>query len=48
MLSEQYNEIMRNAYMGNKLNGIIPCIGVFEFLKKLKEAEPYNSEDIDK
>ena len=46
MLSEQYNEIMRNAYMGNKLNGIIPCIGVFEFLKKLKEAEPYNSENV--
>ena len=37
MLAEQYNEIMRNAYMGDKLNGIIPCMGIFEFLKKLKE-----------
>lgn len=39
MLAEQYNEIMRNAYMGDKLNGIIPCMGIFEFLKKLKEMD---------
>jgi hypothetical protein len=37
MLAEQYNDIMRNAYMGDKLNGIIPCMGIFEFLEKLKE-----------
>jgi hypothetical protein len=30
---------MRNAYMGNKLDGIIPHIGFFEFLQELnKEA----------
>lgn len=36
-LAQQYNEIMRNAYMGDKLNGVIPCMGIFEFLNKLKE-----------
>ena len=36
VLAEQYNDIMRNAYMGNKLNGIIPCMGIYEFLDKLK------------
>lgn len=44
MLSEQYNEVMRNAYMGDKLNGIIPCIGIFEFLNKL---ENYRDEEVD-
>ena len=39
ILSQHYNEAMRNAYMGNKLDGIIPCIGIFEFLDKLKENE---------
>lgn len=38
ILSEQYNDIMRNAYMGNKLAGIIPCMGIFEFLDKLKNT----------
>lgn len=38
MLAEHYNDVMRNAYMGDKLNGIIPCMGIFEFLNKLKEA----------
>ena len=37
ILSEQYNDIMRNAYMGNKLAGIIPCMSIHEFLDKLKE-----------
>lgn len=36
MLAQHYNEIMRNAYMGDKLNGIIPCMSIFEFLNKLK------------
>lgn len=36
ILAEHYNDVMQNAYMGNKLNGIIPCIGIFEFLDKLK------------
>lgn len=36
ILAEHYNEVMRKAYMGDKLNGIIPCMGIFEFLEKLK------------
>ena len=36
ILAQHYNETMRNAYMGDKLNGIIPCMGIFEFLEKLK------------
>lgn len=39
ILAQHYNDAMRNAYMGDKLNGIIPCMGIFEFLDKLKEAE---------
>jgi hypothetical protein len=37
ILAQHYNEAMRNAYLGDKLNGIIPCMGIFEFLDKLKE-----------
>ena len=37
ILSQQYNDIMRNAYVGDKLNGIIPHIGIYEFLESLKE-----------
>jgi glycosyltransferase involved in cell wall biosynthesis len=37
ILAQHYNEVMRNAYLGNKLDNIIPCIGIFEFLNKLKE-----------
>ena len=37
LLAQHYNDTMRNAYMGDKLNGIIPCMGIFEFLEKLKE-----------
>lgn len=39
LLAQHYNDVMRNAYMGDKLNGIIPCMGIFEFLNKLKEAD---------
>lgn len=39
IFAEQYNDIMRNAYMGDKLNGIIPCMGIFEFLDKLKNSD---------
>lgn len=39
ILSQHYNETMRNAYIGDKLNGIIPCMGIFEFLEKLKTDE---------
>ena len=37
ILAEHYNEIMRNAYMGNKLENIIPCMSIYDFLDKLKE-----------
>ena len=37
ILTQHYNEVMRNAYMGNKLNGIIPCMSIYEFLDKLKD-----------
>lgn len=36
VLSETYNDVMRNAYMGNKLMKIIPDIGIIEFLEKLR------------
>ena len=39
MLAQHYNEVMRNAYLGDKLNGIIPCIGIYEFLNRLKGGE---------
>ena len=39
MLAQHYNDTMRNAYIGDKLNGIIPCMGIFEFLDKLKEED---------
>lgn len=45
MLSQHYNETMRNAYMGDKLNGIIPCMGIFEFLDKLEEFEIDSEEE---
>lgn len=37
VLGEVYNEVMRNAYAGNKMFKIIPSIGIKEFLVKLKE-----------
>ncbi len=39
LLAQHYNDTMRNAYMGGKLDGIIPCMGIFEFLNKLKEDD---------
>ncbi len=39
ILAQQYNDIMRNAYMGNKLAGIIPCMGFYEFLDKIKKTK---------
>lgn len=39
IFAQQYNDIMRNAYMGDKLNGIIPCMSIFEFLEKLKHED---------
>lgn len=42
MLAQHYNDIMKNAYMGDKLAGIIPCMSIFEFLDKLKERNDIN------
>lgn len=39
ILANQYNDIMRNAYMGNKLEGIIPHMSIFEFLDSLKNSD---------
>lgn len=39
ILAQQYNDVMRNAYMGNKLDSIIPCMGIFEFIDKLRKAD---------
>lgn len=39
ILAQHYNEMMKNAYAGNKLDGVIPCMGIFDFLNKLKEAD---------
>lgn len=32
-----YNDCIRNCYMGNKLQGIIPQIGIREFMQKLED-----------
>ena len=39
IFAQQYNDIMRNAYVGDKLNGIIPHIGIYEFLDSLKDKK---------
>ena len=39
LLAQHYNEVMRNAYMGNKLDGIIPHMTIFEFLDAFKESD---------
>lgn len=38
VLAEVYNEIMRSAYIGNKLFKIIPSVGIKDFLKQLSES----------
>jgi glycosyltransferase involved in cell wall biosynthesis len=37
LLAQHYNEVMRNAYLGNKLEGIIPHMDLFQFLNAMKE-----------
>lgn len=39
IFSQVYNNIMMNAYRGNKLQGIIPCMGIREFMADLKEKD---------
>ena len=38
IFAQHYNDTMRNAYIGNKLDGVIPCMGIFEFIDKLKSV----------
>ena len=45
VLAEVYNEIMKNAYAGNKLFKVIPSMGIKEFLEKLKEEKINAIED---
>lgn len=35
--TEIYNGVIRNAYAGDKLNGIIPSMGIYEFLNKMEQ-----------
>jgi len=45
IFSQIYNDVMRNCYMGNKLDRIIPVIGIKEFMDKLeKEYDPKETE----
>lgn len=37
ILAKHYSDTMRNAYLGNKLDGIIPCMSVYDFLSELKK-----------
>lgn len=39
ILSQVYNSVMRNVYVGDKMAGIIPAIGIREFFAKLKELD---------
>lgn len=39
IFSQVYNKIMENAYRGQKLQGIIPCMGIREFMADLKEKD---------
>ncbi len=39
IFAEQYNEVMRSCYAGDKMAGIIPCMGIYEFLDLLKTEE---------
>lgn len=38
ILAEHYNETMRNAYFSDKLTGIIPTIGFYDFLDNLRPS----------
>jgi hypothetical protein len=38
ILADHYNDVIRNAYMGDKFNGIIPCMSIYEFLNRLENA----------
>lgn len=42
VFAQHYNETMQNAYLSDKLNGIIPCMGVYDFLSKLRQGGENN------
>lgn len=44
LLAFFYNEVMRNSYAGNKLIGIIPVMGIKEFLDRLGKGASYEGE----
>lgn len=37
IFSEVYNEVMRNCYAGNKLQGIVPEMGIQEFMQQMEK-----------
>lgn len=37
MLAQQYNDVIKNAYIGDKLNGIIPCMNIYNFIQKMED-----------
>ena len=37
MLTQQYNNIMKNAYIGNKSDGIVPYMSIFKFFDEIKK-----------
>ena len=37
IIGEVYNNVMRNAYVGNKLNGVVPKMTLQEFMNKMEE-----------
>lgn len=45
MLAFAYSSVMQNKCAGGVMTGIIPCIGVREFMDKIKH-EPYDKNDI--
>jgi hypothetical protein len=45
MMAVSYSMVMKGKRTGDAMNGIIPCIGIREFMEKLK-YEPYNKDDI--
>lgn len=45
MLAFSYSTVMQGKCAGGVMTGIIPCIGIKEFIHKL-QTEPYNPDDI--
>ena len=45
MFAFAYSNVMQGKCAGGAMTGVIPCIGVLEFMDKLRN-EPYNKDDI--